>query len=256
MWSAFILLSPMGPIGTAAAGPGPRHRVHTHPLSNPAPSDGAKPVRAVPASRYTLGPPGAAHDGGVPIDVHRENRAVSRAILRRVREDPTRPLIIVPGFTPPGSPIPQRLHPVARSRAVFAALAWRELDAVGILVTGGNVHPGDTPYNEALELKRYLQKTLKVRESAIAIEPFARHSTTNLRNAGRFMLTHGVHKGLVVTDTFQSFYYSATGYSGFNDRCLNELGYVVGELSAKTPNTTRFLPSPDVMRRGSDPLDP
>jgi hypothetical protein len=218
---------------------------------------GAGAPNPVPGETYAFAPPAAAHDHGVPIDVERENRAASRAILRTIEEAPPGgPLIILPGFSVPGSTEPLELHPLARYRARMAVRALKDFDGVAILVTGGNVHPPDTPFNEALELKRHLVQTLGVPEDRVAIEPYGRHSTTNLRNAGRFMLAHGIERAVVVTSWLQSFYFGAADLSGFHARCRNELGYAVGTTAQVLPGHTSFVPSPDVSRRGNDPLDP
>jgi hypothetical protein len=148
------------------------------------------------------------------------------------------------------------LHAVARYRLAEAVRVFRETGAVAILVTGGNVHPPDTPYNEALGMKRHLVGELAVPADRVVLEPYARHTTTNLRNAGRFMEAHGIEWGIVVTDLLQSFYIGRPAISGFEQRCREELGYSLGELVRAGPLRTRFRPSYAVMRRGDDPLDP
>jgi len=65
-----------------------------------------------------------------------------------------------------------------------------------------------------------------VPEDAILIDPHARHTTTNLRNAAREMYRYGVpfdHVALITTDSYQSAYIES---ADFAKRCEDELGYV------------------------------
>jgi hypothetical protein len=99
------------------------------------------------------------------------------------------------------------------------------------------------------------------------VEGKARHSTTNLRNAGRFMLEDG-HKdkfksALVLTDGGQAFYFSehALTFGAFHGRSQSELGYTVGRLNGTLQQNGNievdFRPSEDVKRRNkTDILDP
>ena len=43
-------------------------------------------------------------------------------------------------------------------------------------------------------MKRYMIDVLGIPASAIIIDPFARHTTTNVRNAGRMILDYGFPK--------------------------------------------------------------
>jgi hypothetical protein len=113
----------------------------------------------------------------------------------------------------------------------------------------------------------------------IIVDAAARHTTTNLRNAGRYMLDHKMDRGLVVTGGGpggpfdQAFYLSNPGISTFNMRCRSELGYEVGSLNdmrkvslnKNNDHVTvidhkmelEYKPSSDVKRFNyRDPLDP
>lgn len=207
----------------------------------------------VDPARYAFGAPDAARDGAAAIELASHNAPVS-ARLRGLGPVGRRgPLIVVPGYA--RDDFQGRLHPRAEARARRAARALRALDGVAILVSGGNVHPAGTAWNEALELKRALLE-LGVPEERIALEPFARHTTTNLRNAGRFMLAHGLERAVVVSGPGQSFYVSRWEITTFDARCRRELGHDVGRLSPLGLHRTRFEPSPRCRERGPDPLDP
>lgn len=176
------------------------------------------------------------------------------------------PLIVVPGYTPLGQKDPLKLHPTGEDRCKMAYEEYKKGRAPFIMVSGGNVHPSDTNYNEAVGMKRKL-KEMGVPEERIIVEGKARHSTTNLRNAGRFMLEDG-HKdkfksALVLTDGGQAFYFSehVLTFGAFHGRSQAELGYTVGRLNGTLQQNGNievdFRPSEDVKRRNkTDILDP
>ncbi|MFT3770991.1 MAG: YdcF family protein [Minicystis sp.] len=191
------------------------------------------------------------------IDVDAENAAAlaaARAVVasRRAAYD----VLLVPGYTPldQAEPVPG-VHPIARDRLDRAVADLRSGIAPLILVSGGNVHPEGTPYNEAIEMKRYLVGR-GVPPDRVLIEPCARHSHTNLRNAGRLMESLGLGWALIVTSRDQTMYFAHPRTSSFDGRCLSDLGYVVGALDHVDDFHTSFLPSGNVFTRGRDALDP
>lgn len=196
-----------------------------------------------------------AVDRGVAVDVDQENRLVKDRIRSAASADlaASTQVIVVPGFATPVQT--EELHARAKDRLEMALEEYERTGALAILVSGGNVHPPGTPFNEALEMKRYLLSR-GVPEDRIAVEPFARNSTTNLRNAGRFMLATGLERALIVTDRGQSFYFGWPIVSTFHVRSLIKHGYVVGSLTRESSTLTRFEPSTSVLARGDDPLDP
>ena len=170
------------------------------------------------------------------------------------------PLIVVPGYTPLSQKTPIPLHPTAKERCQMAYDAFKKDRAPFIMVSGGNVHPEGTRFNEAIEMKRELMK-MGVPEDRIIVEGMARHSTTNLRNAGRFMVDHKIKDALVLTDGGQGFYMGEPYLSTYHLRSQAELGYTVGRLNGtltdKGDIEVRFQPSPDVKKYDlADPLDP
>lgn len=165
-------------------------------------------------------------------------------------------LIVVPGYTPLDATEPTpTVHPTAAARLDDAIAAYQRGLAPVILVTGGSVHPDGTPFNEAVLMKRYLVSQ-KVPAGAVIIEPCARHSHTNLRNAGRFMMSYGLLTALVITSVDQAFYFANPKMSGFDERCVVDLGYQVGTFQTQQDGHVAFRPSDQVRTRGGDPLDP
>jgi hypothetical protein len=92
--------------------------------------------------------------------------------------------------------------------------------------------------------------------SAIVVEPCARHSHTNLRNAGRFMISAGLRTALVLTSWDQSMYFGHARFSSFDARCIADLGYVVGTFYRVGNDGIAFVPSGRVLEPGPDTLDP
>jgi hypothetical protein len=167
------------------------------------------------------------------------------------------PFLIVPGFTPR---IGWRggLHPKAIGRLEQARRDLADGVAPAVIVSGGAVH---SPDNEAVLMRRWLL-VHGVPDERIVVEPCARHTTTNLRNAGRILLAHDAREALVVSSDSrdwrprpsgwrfaeQSYYLGFPWLSTFHLRCLVELGYVVGDLHWIEPMHVRFRPSNDVFR--------
>jgi hypothetical protein len=171
------------------------------------------------------------------------------------------PFLIVPGYTP-RSGWRGGLHPTAEARLERALADLEAGLAPSVIVSGAAVYSPDV---EA-ELMHSWLLDHGVAASRIIVEPHARHTTTNLRNAGRIMLERGAREALVVTSDApdwrprrhgwrvvqQSYYLGFPWLSSFHLRCLVELGYRVGELEWLEPMHVRFRPSLSVLRRSRD----
>lgn len=165
-------------------------------------------------------------------------------------------VIVVPGEGPSDPNVP--LDPTGRQRAELAAKAWRAGNAPLILLSGGFVHPSQTRFSEALEMKKALLGEFHVPEDAILVDPHARHTTTNMRNAVREIYRYGIpmdKPALVVSDPAQIGYIASPGLA---ERCLRELGYVPYRITAHLdPDTLVFDPLPASLEQDPmDPLDP
>jgi hypothetical protein len=163
--------------------------------------------------------------------------------------------ILVPGLGPEQAGV--RLDPNGAKRCDSAALRYRAGKAPFLIVSGGHVHPYKTPYCEAVEMKAYLVKVLHIPSNAVIIEPHARHTTTNLRNANRLIYRFNMPANkpvLIVTDASQSRYIN----NSMGEKVVKELGYkpytAITKLSAVE---TAYVPSENSMQINSpDPLDP
>jgi hypothetical protein len=176
------------------------------------------------------------------------------------------PVLVVPGYTPANLGVAAPgVHEVARRRLEVAARDFAARVAPFVLVSGGAVYPRGTPYAEGMEMKRALL-AMGVPEDRILVEARARHSTTNLRNAGRVLLAEGLPRAMIVTlgggafgsDFFgQDFYFAHPTLSTFHGRCERELGYRVGELTGAGEGHILFVAAAEVRRVGwRDALDP
>jgi hypothetical protein len=165
-------------------------------------------------------------------------------------------VIVVPGG---GNDRPGvNLSPAGRLRDELAAKRFRDGKAPFVIVSGGFVHPIRTEFAEAIEMKRDLMTRFGIPEDAIIVDPHARHTTTNMRNAARLMYRYGIpfdKTALVTTDPWQS---QNIESSDFDKRCVDELGYAPQKiLSRISAFDLTFLPIRSSLQANPlEPLDP
>jgi hypothetical protein len=166
------------------------------------------------------------------------------------------PAMLIPGRSPTLKDNP--LSPEAKMKLRLAARRFKAGLAPLIITSGGFVSPSQTRYCEACEMKRELMRAYGIPARAILIDPYARHTTTNLRNAFRLLFEAGAPLDrpiLVTTTDYQSRYIEAPV---FQQRCLRELGYACySDLKRVSMFDTRLnLPLLSLHRDARDPLDP
>lgn len=164
--------------------------------------------------------------------------------------------IVVPGIGPEDLATP--LSALGKLNVRMAAKLWADGVAPFILFSGGTVHPRGTRRAEALEMARASRERFGVPENAIVVEPYARHTTTNLRNAARRLAALGApldRPVLISTNAEQSSYIEGAVFAERNQR---ELGYQPGRVVTRlSPTELVFQPSPLSLRVDpADPLDP
>lgn len=184
------------------------------------------------------------------------NAAATRTILYTQWAKYPYSVIVVPGAGPtdPDTALSQ----TGRERTKLAAEAYHAGKAPFILVSGGYVHPSQTRFSEAIEMKEALLEDYNVPETAILVDPHARHTTTNMRNAAREIYRYGLptdKPALVISDPAQSAYIAS---QHFADRCLKEMGYLPYEIVDRpSGNSLVFLPKIEALQQDPmDPLDP
>jgi hypothetical protein len=165
-------------------------------------------------------------------------------------------VIVVPGAGPEDPTI--ALSEAGRRRTALAAQAYHVGKAPFILVSGGYVHPSQTHFSEAIEMKKALLQDFQVPEEAILIDPHARHTTTNMRNAAREIYRYNIpmnKQALIISDSAQITYIQG---QFFANRCREELGYLQYEIIERPSNTSLvFLPKIESLQQNPlDPLDP
>lgn len=137
----------------------------------------------------------------------------------------------------------------------LAAQRYQEGLAPFIIVSGGTAHPRETRFVEAVEMRRALIERFHIPADAIVIEPYARHTTTNLRNATRLLMAMKApltRDALVVSNPK---HIAGTASPEFAARSQRELGYQPGVIGKQVlPTAVAFRPS--AASAQIDPLDP
>jgi hypothetical protein len=162
-------------------------------------------------------------------------------------------VIVVPGAGPGRADV--ALSDAGRKRIASAAEAYHAGEAPFILVSGGFVHPAQTRFSEAIEMKKALIQGYNIPESAILVDPHARHTTTNMRNAVREIFRYGIpvdKPALVISDAAQIGYIAG---QPFADRCLKELGYLPYRILSR-PSDTSLVFQPVIESLEQDPIEP
>jgi hypothetical protein len=147
------------------------------------------------------------------------------------------------------------LNPMGKEIIEIGARRYFEHKVAFIIVSGGYVHPKYTRFSEAIEMKRSLMRDFDVPEDAIIIDPHARHTTTNVRNAARLMFRYGIPTDRPALITTQRYHLDSIASTAFDQRNDRELGY---RPYVSTRRLSRFEVEwlPNVMSLHADPLDP
>lgn len=152
----------------------------------------------------------------------------------------------------------QALDPYGRLRTEYAAMLYKEGKAPFIIVSGGRVHPRGTKFFEAVEMKRYLVEECGIPESAVFIDPHARHTTTNLRNASRIMYRAGfpMDRKAIVTSGKSHIDYLIT--DRYRNLCMRTMWIFPFTAGARlNDRELEFTPSLSALQCCPlDPLDP
>ena len=185
-----------------------------------------------------------------------ENQAAVQKIARTDWNKYKYATIVIPGNGPVLTSTPisadNKLH------CAVAAMRYRDNWAPFIIVSGGFCYPFRGPYCEAIEMKKFLMTRFGIPASAIIIDPHARHTTTNIRNADRLMIRYGIpftKPSVFVTTKSQTDYAAAPS---FDQRNMRELGYL--PYRDKQPisiHDITFYPVMESLHMDPyDPLDP
>ncbi|MES1249773.1 MAG: YdcF family protein [Chitinophaga rupis] len=164
--------------------------------------------------------------------------------------------ILIPGNGPELTSTP--ISPINKMHCAIAAARYQKGWAPFIIVSGGYCYPFRGPYCEAIEMKKYLMEKFSIPETAILIDPFARHTTTNIRNADRLMIRYGIpltRPSVFITTKSQTDY---ANDALFDLRNLHELGYLPYKGKKRISlHDIEFYPVLESLHMDpEDPLDP
>ncbi|MFN2578427.1 MAG: YdcF family protein [Pyrinomonadaceae bacterium] len=184
-----------------------------------------------------------------------ENRAGIQNIKKIRWSDYPYSFILVLGSGPADS---ARISKIGAKRAEQGAQLFLEHKAPLIILSGGHAHPMQTPFCEAIEMKKYLMEKFKIPEQSILIDPYARHTTTNFRNAARLAFRYGIPAHLKAVVTSSEDHITYTTKEDFRNRCLRELGYFPVKFITRISSiVAEFEPSvTSLFFDANDPLDP
>jgi len=189
-----------------------------------------------------------------PLEGGENNAAVQN--LKNIRwGDYPYSFILVLGSGPPAG---LNLSKIGAKRTDQGAQLFLERKAPLIILSGGHVHPMHTPYNEAIEMKKYVMEKFKIPAESILIEPYARHTTTNFRNAARLIFRYGIPTDRLGLVTSSEDHIGVVTKNGFRIRCTTELGYSpIETITRISPVVAEFKPSvTSLFFDANDPLDP
>jgi hypothetical protein len=161
--------------------------------------------------------------------------------------------ILVYGAAPddPGVAISEH----GRASSAAAAALYKERKAPFIIVSGGYVHPKQTIFSEAVEMKRELMLVHNIPESAILIDPHARHTPSNARNGARILFAGGVPADKPSLSVSRKEHIDTIVSEQFMQRCDGELGYRPVRYGKRISDlAVEFTPLIDSLQ--IDPLDP
>jgi hypothetical protein len=184
-----------------------------------------------------------------------ENKATVQDLKNIRWNDYPYAFILVLGSGPPAG---LNLSKIAAKRADQGAQLFLEHKAPLIILSGGHVHPMQTPFNESIEMKKYLMEKFKIPEKSILVDPYARHTTTNFRNAARLAFRYGIPNQPKALVTSSEDHIEIVTKEGFRVRCSTELGYFPMEFITRvSPVAAEFKPSvASLFFDANDPLDP
>lgn len=146
----------------------------------------------------------------------------------------------------------------SRQNAAAAAALYAKKRAPFIIASGGYVHPKQTIFSEAIEIKRELMMVYGIPENAILIDPHARHTTTNVRNAARLLFQGHAPADKPSVSVSNKRHIDDIVSQKFIERCQREIGHQPAKYGKRiSDEAAEFIPSVDALHIDpSDPLDP
>jgi len=184
-----------------------------------------------------------------------ENKAAIQNLKHIKWSDYPYSFILVLGSGPADS---APISPIGAARAEVGARLFLDHKAPLIILSGGFVHPMQTPYCEAIEMKKHIMAKYRIPDANILVEPQARHTTTNFRNAARLAFRYRLPADRPALVTSSESHITSSASEDFRTRCVNELGYFPIEFIKRvSPVEAEFKPAiASLFFDANDPLDP
>lgn len=164
--------------------------------------------------------------------------------------------ILVFGEGPEDPRVEISVHNKERCRA--AATLFKAGKAPFVIVSGGYVHPIQTRYCEAQEMKRFMVDSLEVPAEKIIMEPHARHTTTNIRNANRIIYRNHMPDKMPVLGVSSESHIAYIASPRFDKVCNRDLGYLPFDgMKRLAPEQVEYYPTRRSLQVNAlEPLDP
>ena len=146
------------------------------------------------------------------------------------------------------------LSETGRLRVRIVADGFLKFNAPFVIVVDGAVHPKSTPYAEGVEMRNQLINQHGFPEENIIVEPYARQTSTGLRNSARNLHYIGApfdKPALIVCENQCA---SLVANATFLKNVENEFGYPIGTVERLDYFTSLYYPSTNSLF--VDPVDP
>ncbi|MBX6379377.1 MAG: YdcF family protein [Thermoflavifilum aggregans] len=163
-------------------------------------------------------------------------------------------LVFGEGPTEPDVPI----TPSNKERCREAVKVFKNHQAPFLIVSGGYVHPFETKYCEAEQMKKFMMDSLGVPAKAIIMEPHARHTTTNIRNTNRIIFNEKIPSDKPILGVTSESHIDYIVSDRFKKACRRDLGYIpFTGLKRLSAYSVAFYPIIESLQiNASEPLDP
>lgn len=150
------------------------------------------------------------------------------------------------------------INPTNKERCRMGAALYKQNKAPFIIVSGGFVHPFQTKFNEAFEMKKYITDSLDIPANVIIMEPHARHTTGNVRNANRIILRQHIPFDKPVLGVSSRSHINYIAADRFKKACKRDFGFIPFKQLKRISDTTvaYYVDSVSLQINAVAPLNP
>lgn len=150
------------------------------------------------------------------------------------------------------------ISPNNKERCREGVKFYKRKQAPFLIVSGGYVHPYRTQYCEAEQMKKFMMDSLGIPEKAIIMEPHARHTTTNIRNANRIIFEEKIPFDKPVLGVTSKSHIDYIVAERFKKTCRRDLSFIpFTGLKRLSDFSVAFYPTIESLQIDAmAPLDP